>query len=134
MGIREYLFQKLVLTPENVNYLSQIVASTMAHTMKESIHNVLQDEEVAQHVTAYGDALYERYNKKFWSGIGGRQKGINYAMAEANPLTDIIDEEGNINLAEGIRAFLRGDFKNIGLGGSQTPNQAYSDRKVLKYQ
>jgi hypothetical protein len=46
-----------------------------------------------------GDAIYDRYTKKFWGSIGGMQKGLNFQMQGMNPLENLFDKEGNFSLS-----------------------------------
>lgn len=109
------------------------LAEKMSELAKETILNTLEDEEIAGAVIQYGDALYDRYQKKFWGQIGGMQKGLNYAAEKANPLAEIIDSEGNISLANIIRGVLSGGFKSAAAGQSGL-GPTGSRRKILKYQ
>ena len=94
---------------------------------KETVISVLEDEDIAQGVVAYGDALFQRYSGKFWSSIGGKQKGLNYAIqgATENALPDILDADGMPSLSKiislGAMKFLSG---SLGGGGKvATPSR-----------
>jgi len=80
----------------------------------------LTDEELGELVTKYGDALYTRYMQKFGGFLGGSQKGINFAMDKVNPLSQIIDEDGNLSLSGVVKLFLSGKL------GSMVPNASQS--------
>jgi len=92
--------------------------------LKNMIHNILEDEDIAKHATMYTDMFYQRYEKKFWGTIGGQQKGINSAVnAEveaANPLSQIFDADGNISLSSIVKGFISRGFSG---GGSTPPGQ-----------
>lgn len=109
MGLREYIFQKMILTPGNVGYLVENVAPYLVQiqgqVMKDSIMKTLQDEEIAQAVASYSDALLDRELKRFWGSVGGKQKGLNFQMQEANPLAQVMTKDGGLNLP-GIINFL----------------------------
>lgn len=100
----------------------------MEKEVKNMIHNLLEDEDIAKHLSMYTDAFYQRYSKMFWGSIGGRQKGLNYAvnaeLEKVNPLANIFDDEGNISLSAIAKGFLRGDFKQLTGGGSTSPSQS----------
>ena len=112
MVIREYIFQKLVLTPSNLGYLSNFLADTMADTMKDSIMQTLQDEKLAGNIALYADTLVDRELKRFWGSVGGVQKGINFSTKQNNPLTDLITEDGGINLSGVINMLARNWAQN----------------------
>jgi len=112
MGIREYIFQKMILTPSNVGYLTQILQDNMATSMKGAIIDTLQDEEIAGNIALYADTLVDRELKRFWGSVGGVQKGINFSTKQNNPLTDLITEDGGINLSGVINMLARNWAQN----------------------
>lgn len=89
---------------------------------KEAVISLLEDEEIAQGVVQYGDALFSRYSGKFWSSVGGKQKGVNYAVGDMKDqmMPDILDEDGNPSISKliglGAMKFLSG---NLGGGGGK---------------
>jgi len=127
-------FWKRVFTTKRVGFLIEKAMPNIEIHIKEMAHNLLSDEELAKHLTLYGDALYNRYSKMFWGTIGGRQKGLNSAVEgeiqNLNPLTHIFDDDGNISLSGIIKGFLRGEFKGLGSGGgSPLQPQALSGQR-----
>jgi hypothetical protein len=130
MGLREYLFQKVILTPSNVGYLSQIVTNSMADSMKDSIMQTLSDEEIAAAVAAYSDAIVDRELKRFWGSVGGTQKGLNFQMQEANPLSNILDKEGNLSLSGIINMLARGWMQNKSVMGQIPQNTPQTRRNT----
>ena len=83
---------------------------------KQTVVTLLEDEEIARGLITYLDAIYGRYQKKFFGAIGGTQKGINATMQnlDINPLATIIDEDGNFNLRQALGFFLSGGLKKLG--------------------
>jgi len=127
-------FWKRLFTTKRVGFLIEKAMPNIEIHIKEMAHNLLSDEELAEHITLYGDALFNRYAGKFWGTIGGKQKGLNSAVdqeiQELNPLTHIFDDDGNISLSGIVKGFLRGEFKGFGSsGGSLTQPQALSERR-----
>ncbi len=103
---------------------------------KEAIIGVLEDPEIAAGLTQYGDALFSRYSKKFWGSIGGKQKGLNFAVADAAQDVGIFDDEGNISIASIIRTAMTGGFKNLmggGGGKGSSPTQPSSSGDASAY-
>lgn len=104
----------------------------MEEEVKNMIHKLLEDEDIAKHMTMYTDMFYNRYEKKFWGTIGGLQKGVNSAVnAEveaANPLSQIFDEEGNISLSSIVKGFIQRGFS--GGGGIPPGQQGLSERRT----
>ena len=122
---------KRVFSEKNVGYLMEKATPFMREAIKteakQAIIGVLEDPEIAEGLTTYGDALFARYSKKFWGSIGGKQKGLNYAVAGATQDIGIFDEEGNISIASIIKTAMTGGFKNLlgggGMGNNPTPSQ-----------
>ena len=107
-----WIFKRL-FTPERVVSLiknNQIVISEM---MKDSVQDVLEDEEIAGMVIQYSDSIYSRYlgkSGKLWSTIGGLQKGINFAVEgeigeQLNPFSNFL-EDGELSLAGIVKGIL----------------------------
>lgn len=117
-------FWKRIFNTKRVGFLMQQAMPHMEEEVKNMIHKLLEDEDIAKHITMYTDMFYSRYEKKFWGTIGGRQKGINSMVdAEveaANPLSQIFDEDGNISLSSIIKRIIKGGFSG---GGSTPPGQ-----------
>ena len=93
----------------------------ITEALKDSIKEILEDEEIAQGVVSYTDGIYNRYlgkSGKLWGTLGGVQKGVNYAIQgevdKANPLTALLNEEEGFNIA--------GIFKKVALN-FLTPKQ-----------
>jgi len=116
-----WVFKRL-FTPKRVASMiknNQIVISEM---MKDSVQDVLEDEEIAGMVIQYSDTIYNRYlgkSGKLWSTIGGVQKGINYAVEgelgeQFNPFSNFL-EDGELSLAGLVKGFLSNAFKNRGI-------------------
>jgi len=77
---------------------------------KKLIHQILSDEELGEHIGQYADAIVDREKTRVLGSIGGMQKGLNYQMAEmreeANPLTGIMDDDGNISIMGIVKQFV----------------------------
>jgi len=132
-----WIFKRL-FTPKRVGSLIKNNQVVIAEAMKDSIHDVLQDNDVAAHLIQYTDEIYNRYlgkSGKLWSTIGGVQKGVNYAvqgeMDQLNPFSGLIDEDGEISLAGLVKGFLAKGFMKQGTqqgapgspsSSSRTPN------------
>lgn len=135
-----WIFKRL-FTAKRVAYLIKNNQGEITELMKDSIQDVLEDEEIAGMVIQYTDGIYNRYlgkSGKLWSTIGGAQKGINYAidgeMDKLNPFKGFLDEDGELSLsgiAKGILAqALRGtpgrqgspQGHPTGTTGNRTPN------------
>lgn len=120
-----WVFKRL-FTPKRIASVIKNNQVVIAEAMKESIHNVLEDEDVAAHLIQYTDEIYNRYlgkSGKLWSTIGGVQKGINYAVQgeadKLNPFAALINEEGELSLAGLVKGVL-----SQALGGSRgTPQR-----------
>ena len=94
--------------------LPSVLAKTSA-IAKETAFNLMEDEDIALAVTEYGDALFDRYMQKFYGSLGGKQKGLNYALDEVTGGgLDIFDEDGNPSIkkiiAMGAQKMLSGQF------------------------
>lgn len=94
-----------------------VIMADLASNLKEQVFTLLEDEEVASMLSDYGDAFVKGRMQTFWGSVGGRQRGLNYALAEVNPLDNLVTDEGGINLAGIIRMLLSGGFKGMGEGG-----------------
>jgi len=90
--------------------------------MKDSIQDVLEDEEIAKMVIQYSDTIYNRYlgkSGKLWGTIGGVQKGLNFAVEgevgeQFNPFSNFL-EDGELSLSGLVKGFLSNAFKNRGI-------------------
>jgi len=133
-----WVFKRL-FTPERVASLIKNNQGVVAMAMKDSIQDVLEDEEIAGMVIKYTDSVYNRYlgkSGKLWSTIGGNQKGINYAidgaLEQQNPFKGFLDEEGGISLSGIVKGILgqalrgapggQGSPQGTGRSSSRTPN------------
>lgn len=102
-----------------------MLVNILDEEVKGSIIRVLEDPDIAQGVTDYGDALFSRYFQKVTGWIGGKQQGINRQVEAATPKLDILDDEGNISLSGILKGFLSGQFRNI-LGGQSSQSSPVS--------
>jgi len=112
-----WVFKRL-FTPKRVASLIKNNQVIIAEAMKDSIQDVLEDQEIASMLIQYTDEVYNRYlgkSGKLWSTIGGVQKGINYAIdgeaEKLNPFSGLIGEDGEISLAGLVKGFLAQSFK-----------------------
>lgn len=108
----DWIFKRL-FTPKRVASIIKNNQVVLAEVMKDSIQDVLEDEDIAGMVIQYTDQIYNRYlgkSGKLWSTIGGSQKGINYAvqgeMDKLNPFAGLIDSEGELSLAGLVKGIL----------------------------
>jgi len=116
-----WVFKRL-FTPKRVASLIKNNQIVISELMKDSIQDVLEDEEIAGMVIQYSDTIYSRYlgkSGKLWSTIGGVQKGINYAVEgeigqQFNPFSNFL-EDGELSLAGLVKGFLSNAFKNRGI-------------------
>ena len=76
--------------------------------------DLIQNEETQGAIVAFVDGLYERYRAKVLGTIGGLNKGLNAMTDEANPLVNVLDNKGHINLKKLIPYFLSNYNKNDG--------------------
>ena len=105
--------ERRIINDRTVGYLTEKIESTMADTFKESFIKLLEDEDIAYALTQYGDALYDRYHKKFFGAIGGIQKGINASVEDANPLSQVFNADGAPDLRSILGLLLSGGFKGL---------------------
>lgn len=124
---------KRIFTPDRVGYLVQIARPQLNQMMAEMVLDTMENEEVKAGIVMMGDQLYTHYSKKFFGTIGGLQKGVNSQVAEMNPLTQIIDKDGNIDVKNIISGFILGKLALPQMQG-QTRSFSPSNRKILKYQ
>lgn len=101
--------ERRIINERTVGYLTE----KMADSLKEAFIKILEDEDIAYAITQYGDAVYDRYHKKFFGAIGGVQKSINANVQALNPLSDIFDEDGNPNLRGLLGLVLSGGLKGL---------------------
>ena len=66
--------------------------------VNELFMELIQNEETQGAIVAFTDGLYERYRAKVLGTIGGLNKGLNAMTDEANPLVNVLDNKGHINL------------------------------------
>ena len=122
MGISNWIFKRL-FNDENLGYAIEKVKPYLREAIhseaKELAIKLLEDEDIAygvnQYSTALGDHLFARYKKKFFTTLGGMQKGINYAVAGAtnggeNPILGVL-QGGEIDLTKIVTSFLLGQFQ-----------------------
>lgn len=125
----EWLWKR-VFSEKNIGYLVQkaepYMDSFIEDRLKLAIVNVLSDEEIGAMVRDYGDALYQRYMQKLGGFLGGKQKGLNFAIDKVNPMSQILDEDGNISLSNIFRTFLSGRMGQILPNASQGQSQMAS--------
>lgn len=107
-----WIFKRL-FTPKRVAYLIKNNQGEISELMKNSIQDVLEDEEIASMLIQYTDSIYNRYlgkSGKLWSTIGGAQKGVNYAIDGAieqqNPFSGFL-EDGELSLSGIAKGILR---------------------------
>lgn len=130
----EWFVKKILNTKAAQEYL-EIVSEKMQNQLddrlKDSIIHVLEDEEIAGAVTQYGDALYDRYQKKFFGSIGGIQKGLNYAAQDKSPLMGLINDAGTLDLSSIVKRLMLGAVTNA---VTAVPlSQSTGERKNYKY-
>lgn len=128
---------KRILSEKNLGYAYQklrpVLIHDMASNLKESLKYLLEDEEVAAWLSDYGDEFVKGRMHTFWSHIGGKQKGLNYALNPQNPLDNLVTEEGSINLAGIIKLVLSGGLKNLGGAGTgYSPPHSSGKRRDLR--
>jgi len=133
-----WIFKRL-FTPKRVASLIKNNQGEIAELMKDSIQDVLEDQEIASMVIQYTDSIYNRYlgkSGKLWSTIGGSQKGLNYAidgaLEQQNPFKGFL-EEGEISLssiAKGIlaQALRGGGIPGLGSQGSPSSSPGSTNR------
>jgi hypothetical protein len=116
---------KRILSEKNLGYAYQklrpVVIADMASNLKMSLISVLEDEELAAALADYGDALIKGRMQIVYSSLGGKQKGLNYALQGESILDQLVDEEGRPNLAGILKAVFSGGLKNILSGSGGTP-------------
>jgi len=124
-----WIFKRL-FTAKRVASLIKNNQGEIAELMKDSIQDVLEDQEIASMVIQYTDSIYNRYlgkSGKLWSTIGGAQKGINYAIDGAieqqNPFKGFLDEGGDLSLAGIAKGILAQALR--GQGSPQGPPQGH---------
>lgn len=106
-----------------------VIANISTDDLKPIIQGFLSDEEVQKGLFQFTDAFYDRYRNKVMGTLGGLQKGVNYAVEGANPLSSIIDSRGHISL-KGIIPMLAGGLFS---GGESTPQPQISSPSSLSY-
>jgi len=106
-------FWKRIFSDKNLEYLIEksepYMDKFIEKRAKTAVFNLLEDEEVGEWVTAYGDALYKRYIGKLAGSIGGAQRGINFQQ-KGSPLDALGDME-NFDLMSLFKLFASGGFK-----------------------
>jgi hypothetical protein len=126
---------KRIFSEKNLGFLYEqvrpLIVEDMTYLVKDTIQNVMEDEEVAEWVTKYGDGLYDRYSKKFWGTIGGLQKGLNFSMQQENPL-NILDEDGNLSLSGIIKGVISGKLGDL-IGRRSEASTPSGKRRRLVY-
>lgn len=118
--VLDWIFKRLI-TPERVGDLIKNNQVVITEALKDSIKEILEDEEIAQGVVMYTDGIYNRYlgkSGKLWGTLGGVQKGVNYAIQgeidQKNPIAAFLNEDEGFNIA--------GIFKKVALN-FLTPKQ-----------
>jgi hypothetical protein len=123
---------KRVLSEKNLGYAYQklrpVLIADMASNLKKSLITVLEDEELAAALADYGDALVKGRLQVVYSSLGGKQKGLNFALQGESILDNLVDEEGRPNLAGILKAVFSGGLKNI-LGGTRGSSPRTGGRK-----
>ena len=123
---------KRVFSDKNVGFLIEkadpYVTKYMVSKIKEATFILMEDPEFHSWLAAMGAMYYKRYMGKINGWLGGKQKGINYAidgaMENLNPLAGVIDDDGNFSLGNAIKMFMSGAFR--GGGSSEVGPQAGS--------
>lgn len=122
-----WLFKRL-FTPKRIAYLIKSNQKAISEAMKDSIQDVLEDEEIAKMIITTTDHIYARYlgkGGKLWATIGGVQKGLNYQvegeMEKLNPFSNLIQEGEDISLSSIAKGFVRNLFTQS--AGQPLPNQ-----------
>ena len=120
-----WVFKRL-FTPKRVASLIKNNQGEIAELMKDSIQDVLEDQEIASMLVQYTDSIYNRYlgkSGKLWSTIGGSQKGLNYMidgeMEKMNPFSGFVDGEGDISLSSIAKGILRQALSGTRQGSTQ---------------
>jgi len=108
---------KRVLTPKRVEYLIKSNQKVISEAMKDSVQDLLEDQDIGLMVIAYTDQIYARYlgkGGKLWSTIGGVQGGINRQvdreMDKMNPFAGILDGGEELSLSSIAKGFLKNMF------------------------
>jgi len=108
-----WIFKRL-FTEERVGYLIKKNEVVISEVMKNSIIDILEDEEIALGIVQYTDQIYNRYmgkSGKLWGTLSGAQKGLNamdITPGSGNPLVGILKGEETFSIS--------GIFKQIALG------------------
>ena len=121
MGFFDWI-AKRIFSDKTLDYLGEKLEGRIQNRLDEIAYNtiagVLSSEEVGTMVTDYGDALFNRYRQKFWASVGGVSKGINQTIIPRDPLSEIVREDGGINLGGILRLAMSGGLKNLGQTGT----------------
>lgn len=127
-----WIFERL-LTPERVTDLIKKNQPAITSALKDSIVEVLEDEDIAKGIIAYTDGIYGRYlgkGGKLWSTIGGVQKGINTTIEgqaeQVNPLLGLF--EGNTELS--LSGLVKGVISKALSGNRGQQRQNISSRPI----
>lgn len=128
----DWIFKRL-FTEKRVGSLmekaSPYIQNSINAMAKDTVFNLMEDEDVSLAITTYGDALFARYKQKVWGTIGGLQKGVNAVTLAANPKLSFMDEDGNLSLGNLFKAYMSGGLKGM-LGGSSPSASSPSNVKV----
>lgn len=131
MGFFDWIGSKIIsdktldsLIEKALDRGTPIIKERLHSYVKDEIQNVLEDEEIAAGLIQYTDAIYARYQKKFFGAIGGTQKGINATTEGLNPLSQIVDEDGNFSLSRILGLAMSGGLKQL---GANAPKQTTAE-------
>jgi len=120
MGFFDWLFKRL-FTKKRIQYLTNQFKEEI--NLKHQVMDVLSDEEIAQNVIGYSDAIYDRYfgkSGKLWGSLGGIQKGINAQNGDNGMPFDfsLLENLDNLSLASLVRIYMASK-----MGNPSTPTQ-----------
>lgn len=114
LEVFDRLFKRF-FNPKRLGYLYQsirpIIIADMASNLKESLIILLEDEELAQGFADYGDALVKGRLQVIYGSLGGKQKGLNFALQGQNALDQFVDEEGRPKIAQILISLIMGRFR-----------------------
>lgn len=118
MGLFNWIGRR-IFSDENLGYMLEKVRPMLQQEidthLKEAVIHLMEDEDIAYGVGQYADALYSRISQKFFGAIGGKQRGINNIVGNAQDdiLGDIF-QDGQFNLMGVIRLLMSGKLKQLG--------------------
>jgi hypothetical protein len=126
---------KRILSEKNLGFAYQklrpVLIADMASNLKMSLISVLEDEELAAALADYGDALVKGRLQVVYSSLGGKQKGLNFALQGESILDQLVDEEGRPNLAGILKAVFSGGLRNVLGGSGGSPPRSYGEKRDI---